>query len=578
MFNGLLIKKRYNTYVKILLYTILILVCFWNIVNGFDLSDTGYNLNSYVFAIDNYESINFSIIGTSIFGNLILGMFNLFSIPSYIGFKIITCIITLTLVILIIFLLKKYIPINLLLISEILAVFLAKGHIQTLMYSNLSAFVLTISALLLIIGLIEQKNSLIFMTGILLGFNFFVRISNIIQLLLIVSIFYYNKISKCKALLYFCLGWICSIMVMLFIIYMLYGLQDLKEMFSVYLSESINSEDAHSVLDSLKINLIQGLIGMFWLGILYFVFFIIDKLLRKMSDGLYYKVSLSITIGILITFLMIKYTPLYTITFINKLYLYFYSLHLSFSIVVALFCLQVLNYCFIKRNKNEKVALILFVGFLITITLPIGSNQGLSLLYMSFFIQLPILIYVLQQKIKSVHVFVLSYFIAMMVMRNSTYLFRDDYDSVSNYFTSIPKLQFVKSSKDRVDAIEQLYSYFESTNYEGSKLITYGSIPLLSYLLDMPPFFNDYNGWIEMSQCTVDEMKEQLKNREENPFIIISKIEVNNSIWPNDSTKKDMELIKKNDPKYDLIMTFIKENNYELKYNDDNFLIYANKS
>src|SRR5699024_5136417 len=116
----------------------------------------------------------------------------------------------------------------------------------------------------------------------------------------------------------------------------------------------------HSVLDSLKINLIQGLIGMFWLGILYFVFFIIDKLLRKMSDGLYYKVSLSITIGILITFLMIKYTPLYTITFINKLYLYFYSLHLSFSIVVALFCLQVLNYCFIKRNKNEKVALILF--------------------------------------------------------------------------------------------------------------------------------------------------------------------------------------------------------------------------
>lgn len=568
-------KRRINIIIRVFLYFLLVSACFLNINKGFDLSDTGYILNSYVFAHSSPDSINFSIIGTSLLGNVLTNIFNFFSIPSYIGFKLITSIMFFILSILVIKVLRNYITnVNLLILSEIIAVFLAKGHIQTLMYNNLSAFILTISALLLITGLIENKDYLIFISGILLGFNFFTRISNIVQILFVITIIYYKRKIVTKEIIYYILGCFISSVLVLIIISILYGLEDLSQMLSVYLSESVSSNDSHSVLDSVRINLMQGLIGLFWLILLYGIYYLISKKYSKINNYQYYCIALMLPI----LFVILKYTSLLRLYFIDKFYLYFYSLHLPFSILIAFFCILTLYYCFIKKEKNEKIALILLAGFIELITLPMGSNQGFILLYSCFFVQLPVLLYILFNDKKCiVNVFIISYFLSMLIMRNSTYLYRDTFVETNYSFTTIPKLKYVKTSKERVNSIESLYNYFEKNNYEDMKLITYGSIPLLSYLLDIPPFFNDYNGWIEMSQCTLENMKLQLTNRKKDPIIIISKTDVNNNVWPTKETRDNMESIKKEDPKYHLITNFIKDNKYELKFQNEDFLVYANK-
>ena len=56
-------------------------------------------------------------------------------------------------------------------------------------------------------------------------------------------------------------------------------------MISIYLQESINSTDSHSIMDSVKINLNQGLNGVFWIVILWTIGFIIDYFLKTKKNS-----------------------------------------------------------------------------------------------------------------------------------------------------------------------------------------------------------------------------------------------------------------------------------------------------
>ena len=128
--------------------------------------------------------------------------------------------------------------------------------------------------------------------------------------------------------------------------------------------------------------------------------------------------------------------------------------------------------------------------------------------------------------------------------------------------------------EEQVD-VEEVINSIDKYVDSNRKLITYGSIPLFSYLLDMSPFFDGFNGWIEMEQLSVESMKNSLENTKEYPLIIISNVGTNNSIWPDNQTKIIMDEIKKSDVKYELINNYICENNYERVFENDSFTVYA---
>ena len=166
------------------------------------------------------------------------------------------------------------------------------------------------------------------------------------------------------------------------------------------------------------------------------------------------------------------------------------------------------------------------------------------------------------------------YLTLMLLCRNITYVYRDN--SINDkYSIKNDKLRGIKTNKQRANDVEEVINSIDKYVDSNRKLITYGSIPLFSYLLDMSPFFDGFNGWIEMDQLSVESMKNSLENTKEYPLIIISNVGTNNSIWPDNQTKIIMDEIKKSDVKYDLINNYICENNYERVFENDSFTVYA---
>lgn len=599
-------KKIYNINYTKIIKIILICICFYipfiNINKGLDVADTGYILNSYKFVFKNPETINFSIIFTSVFGNILLNIFNLLSIPSYLGFKLISAVFSLLICWFIVVSLRKYFDENILLVGVIISVLLARGHISTLMYTNLSAFILVISSIMLIKGLIEEKNIYITISGVLIGVNTFVRISNLVQIILVFAIIYYgwkkknNKQALKKVFLFFSSISISLVISLLFII-LCFGKSEVISMFNIYLKEAVNSTDAHSIMDSIRINLYQGLNGVFWICILWIIGFLVDYLYKDKEYSIKNIVIIYLILAILpILFTVLKYININNVVGLNLLYKVFYSLYQPFSICVAFYSMITLYFCFIKREDVISENIVLIIGFLAMISLPIGSNQGFAVLYQGFYLQGAVLsafifkiVYIISKKMSllkknyinpifqmGIIIFISIYFLCMLLVRNISYSYRDN-SNLDKFIINNSELDGIYTTKERAECINDLLYNIQTYIDKDISLIAYGSIPIFSYMLDMPPFFQGFNGWIEMGQLSIESMKEKIYKSEEEgkfPLIIISSDGTNNSEWPSYNTKNIMQEIKIKDNKYLLIQKYISENNYSLIYKNESFEVY----
>lgn len=594
--------NNYNRIIKIILVCICLIIPFININKGLDITDTGYILNSYEFVFKNPETINFGIVFTSVFGNILLKLLNFLRIPSYLGFKLISCLFSLLICWVVVINLKKYFNESILLIGIIISLLLARGHISILMYTNLSAFILVISNIMLIKGLIEEKSIYIAISGALIGINIFVRISNLVQIILFFAIIYYgwkkrNNKETVKNIIIFFSSISISIITSVIFIIVSFGTNEMVSMLRIYFSEAINSSDAHSIVDSIKINLLQGLNGVFWIFILWIIGFLIDYLYKNKKFTKKNIINIYIMIGILpILFTILKYINIDKIIGINLIYEVFYSVYQPFSICVAFYSMLTLYFCFIKKQVSIDENVILLVGFLSMIALPMGSNQGFAILYQGFYLQgvmLSVFISrILISKNKQIHIlkknninitfqkgviiFIFIYFLCMLLARNISFSYREN-SKLDKFTINNNKLIGIYTTEGRAKNINDLLYNIEPYIDIENRIITYGSIPIFSYILDMPPFFEGFNGWIEMGQLSIESMKNSFEKSEKEkkfPLIIISNDGTNNSQWPNDNTKKIMEEIKIQDNKYHLIQEYMNNNNYLLVYKNESFEVY----
>lgn len=593
--------------IKIILVMLVIVIPFVNITKGIDVSDTGYILNSYKFVFSNPESINFSIIFTSIIGGILLRFIEFIGIPSYIGLKISTIIFSLVGIYISFKFLKKYLNENLLLCGFLIAQLLAKGHINTLMYTHLTSFFFILIGISLIKGILENKNIYLYVSGVLIAIAVFIRISNLAIIILICSIIYASiKQNNLRIiitqLMFFLGGFLSGMACSLVIITVLYGSERFAAMLSIYLNEALSSSDGHSISDSIRISLMQGINGLFW--ILFFLILLIlgslvgNKLFVK---GTYRRISYIIAILLPMVFVGLKCTRIESIFLFKKFYEVFFTLYQPFSIVVAFLGIYIIYYCFFYHLSSKKgevgreKSIIYFTVLLIMLVLPLGSNQGFAILYQSFYLQSAILVpilYDINSKVieksysskqffnpiltNSLFYFLFTYFISMLLMRNIPYIYRDQLtENMSNLNHS--SLEYTLTTPERASVINDIIHQMEKIYNPERKLITYGSIPLFSFLFNMAPFFDGFNGWIEMGQLTEKSMIDSLSQSEvdeEYPLILISHTGTNNNEWPSKETTIIMKELKEQDNKYKLINNYIEKNNYKVVYEGTWFSIY----
>ena len=180
-------RQYYEVLAKYIFPVILFFYPFMTVNQGVDVSDSTYSFSNFLFfermegmwVVSTYVSNVVGWLLTKLpFGTTLLGM------------KIYATLLISATVLMVYFMFRKWMPAWIVFVGELVAVgfcWIPAG----ILYNYLSYFLLTLGAVLLYQGLVEEKDSLLIIAGIALGINVFVRIPNLTQMALIVGLWYY---------------------------------------------------------------------------------------------------------------------------------------------------------------------------------------------------------------------------------------------------------------------------------------------------------------------------------------------------------------------------------------------------
>ncbi|MBO7600484.1 MAG: hypothetical protein J6S95_04975, partial [Lachnospiraceae bacterium] len=114
-----------------------------------------------------------------------------------------------------------------------------------------------------------------------------------------------------------------------------------------------------------------------------------------------------------------------------------------------------------------------------------------------------------------------------------------------------------------VDIIEGLEDNVHSDNLSGREVITWGDIPLMGFVLDMPTAFS--TGWPDLTSFSEDTFVKELSTMDK-PVIIVNR-------WFSGGDPLNPEVWQYS-KKAELLSDFMNEKNYRLSFENDKFRVY----
>jgi len=151
-----------------------------------------------------------------------------------------------------------------------------------------------------------------------------------------------------------------------------------------------------------------------------------------------------------------------------------------------------------------------------------------------------------------------------------THPYRDGSILKSTYQIRSEKLKGITTTERRAEGFNELLLFMEDME-QNSHLITFGSVPILNYLLDVPPLFE--TSWSDLNSYSIDDYKETLEShKESNVYIVISKL--NGQVrWDKDNPEVLINYLQKN-TKGEVLSQYINDNKMSIIYSSDYFMIY----
>jgi len=183
----------------IILSAILFLVPFLHVNIGLSVADQGYNLANF----EMFPHMNQTWMIATLVANLAGKIFTLLPFGHYmVGMNVYCTLLLSAISVLLYYILKKDYNKYSVFIGLLIAVFFSWAPKVTL-YQYLSYYLFCIVALILVKGLFLQKRKLLYIAGVLLGLNLFVRFPNITQAMLIIVVPFYAVLYNSSIILYY---------------------------------------------------------------------------------------------------------------------------------------------------------------------------------------------------------------------------------------------------------------------------------------------------------------------------------------------------------------------------------------
>lgn len=565
-------QKYYEAITKYIFPIILLLYPFMTVNQGVDVSDSTYSFSNFLF----FEQMEGMWVVSTYVSNVVGWL--LTKLPfgtTLLGLKIYSTVLISATALLVYFMFRKWMPAWIAFVGEMIAIgfcWIPAG----ILYNYLTYFLFTLGAILLYQGLVEEKDKLLVLAGVVLGINVFVRIPNLTEMALIVGLWYYlvSKRQKINVIVEKTLkcfvGYIIGIVIPLVGVVCRFGFYGIMDM--VLGLSSIGSSDKTysiwtmimSVVDAYKRTskwVFLIILGIAMGMVMFFCF--------KGKLEIWKKLAYVAGMAILLRFLWGRgmfsfryyedYTSMYEWGMLGLYLVWIAAVYMLIS----------------KKNSLEE-KLWAVITLVVTMVTPLGSNNYTFQNLNNLFLTMPFAFYtcvkIFRRKAggsmlgqitfpwKAMVAMLWAAIIIQSIGFHSRFVFRDGMDGAPrNYKFTEPKvLSGMYTTEGNGTAIQTLMTYLEEKELQNEEVILYGDCPGLSFLLNMP--FAIGTSWPDLASYHYETFVQDLEGLEEAPMVIIRNI----------NTGGEQSLHKK-----ERLVAFMNSNEYVNVYNNGTYGVYV---
>ncbi|MBQ7657596.1 MAG: hypothetical protein IJS16_01315 [Butyrivibrio sp.] len=541
---------------------------------GLDITDTTYGLSNYEFlgSIDHMWALSTFL--SNILGRVIM---NLPFAGTMVGMSFYCSLIISLTALLPYYILQKWMPGWMIFIGEFIAESLCWCP-RVILYNYMTYLFFTLGTLLLLIGIFEWKRQDLFLAlaGVCFGMSVMVRFPNVVEAAMILVLWFYGFITHgsfletLKKTLICIAGYIAGLLIPFIGIAGLYGPTAYFEMIgSLFgMTEKASDYTAGGMISS-----------------------IVSAYSKTASDMV---IMLPCIAAGIIMFMLLpeRYVPVKKLLYIAGLLVvvkfYFsrgvftrnYHYYDSVFQAAMMFVIITLILCVIGSvgvlNGSKQEQTLAFAALLIVLITPLGSNNYTFPVINNLFVVAPISLWLLRrmmQRAGEAHYnfawqgmisMVITVLIIQGIIFHFSFAFMDAVDgSKRDAYCTIPKTAGMKTTSDNAQTLDELYAALKDEGLLQDKVLLFGGVPGLSYILDMEPAIDTV--WPDLDSYATSKFDGQLMElgtSGDTPAVILG---------------KDPAEYANIDEKYDILMDYIVNHDYNKVFENDRFMVFSNK-
>lgn len=447
-----------------LVITLVFLFCYQslNIFWGFELADSGYHLTAYdnIFDAPDSVSANFCYYLTNVLGGVFMNSFPEIGI---VGFRILGALFVDCAILLIFLCLRKEIPVIHLLIGGVLVVM---SYIQIPYSFNngiCSCFLYICALLSLYKGLVNEKYILVFISGVLVGVNFFSRIPNVLAVGLVLIMLLHEYIEngkyKCdvKLVSLFLLGITLGVIIIYLLIIELGHQQAFKESLNNLFHAGMSSSNGHSLGNLIWAQICFYLNAIIFAALFFSIIFVSGCYENHFCKALF--VGLASFVIFYHVYLNFGYEPLWAICAIG---------------------------CCLCLNKRGHLALLASLAFYMLIVEILGSGGGNNHGSLPALLAAPVTSYTLIKRKNIIFVIVACMAFFVKVIKQGNF---NDFGPLFQkiYFIDSKECKMISTTKEISAVMNNSLPELKQYVQPGDTLLVYDSAPMMNYLTHTRP-------------------------------------------------------------------------------------------
>ncbi len=544
-------------------------------LQGIDMCDEGFCLSFYQQIYSNPESVQYNFL--YYFTGIIGGIWNiLFGWGGILSFRILNLLIIILTAYLTYRLTKDLISPIVFSVATFCVIFLSDYGNIVFHHNYFTAFLVSLSLLFFIPGIINNEKRGIFFGGLLIGVAIFARIVNISLLslgfLFVINYFYERDWKIFFKDLFTALGG--CLMGILIVLGIMIIKGDLSIFFQSILENvfavSLKVDNTHSLTTLLRKYLVQYM----YVGKFIIIYLLLLLVFRVIFNLLNHK----------LTKLLLVVTTIGFFQYFNP----FSNIHFYAFLTIPLFISIYVDY------KNKSFVLLNSAALIIMYTLPIGSdwgisNMGSSSVWLATFLAIGHYYRFALKKIKENDYSFVNFFgifIFAFLMSNSIEIINQAYFDKGNRFDKRfgidNKLANVYTSQVKSSILNELLDELEKHVKPNDEMICFESLPTIHYLTQTIPYSGTPWIWVYQASNFKKQLLFKESLNEKMPIVLRQKnqpIEGNwNTFDPryNDTELEDEYMYKKN--RVIVMNKFLDRNNYQVIWENELFQILEVKN